>query len=223
LYRKVLSVIEHPRELRRVSSSLPSFAAWTQEDRAAINDLTETFAVLQGYGLAAPQIGALKRVICINPKLLSISDDLESLVMINPTLEVFGEPQRNREACFSIPEVDGFVERLDACIVEYVDVHGKKQKLTATGYAAVCIQHEVDHLDGILYIDRAGQISRSMILKRAKKICKKKAKLREEAKRAFDEEHASLDGGITKKTKTGHSKKRKPKARKRRLKKSKKG
>ena len=220
MYRKVLNIIDNAAALRQVSQPLPPPEEWTDDDRSSIKDLSDTFSVMQGLGLAAPQIGIRKRVIVVNSKQLGLNEE-ESLLMINPTIELSGPVKRDKEACFSVPHVQGYVERPQSCKVSYQDESGNHFELLAEGYAAVCLQHEIDHLDGILYVDRMGPISKRMILKKVEKANKKKLEAARLAKQAFDEDHRGLDGSSSRK-KTTHSKKRKPKARKKRQRKGKK-
>ena len=131
MYRKVLNIIDSPNALRKKSLCFPDFENWTTKDSECINDLTDTFEVIQGLGLAAPQIGILKRAIILNQRQLGISEDQEHLVMINPVLKLSGPTERNKEACFSVPHADGFVERHQVCEVSYIDKSGKQKSLTA--------------------------------------------------------------------------------------------
>ena len=102
-----------------------------------------------GIGLAAPQIGILKRVILIGT-------DRGEIVMVNPVItERSKETLVAREACLSIPVQTGLVARHVAVSVEYMTARGVLQSLDATGLTARCIQHEIDHLDGTLFTDRA--------------------------------------------------------------------
>lgn len=103
----------------------------------------------RGIGLAAPQIGILKRV-CI------IGTDRGEIAMVNPVIvERSKERLAAREACLSVPGQSGLVSRHVAVSVEYLTARGVPQSLDATGMTARCIQHEIDHLDGILFTDRA--------------------------------------------------------------------
>jgi len=185
---------------------------WADDDKSFLQDLQDTFSVMQGLGLAAPQIGIFKRAIVVNLKHLGLSES-ESEVMINPEIQTSGEVLRSKEACFSVPGVEGFVERPQECIVTYTRLNGESNTIPAKGYAAVCLQHEIDHLDGILYIDRMGPLSRKMILKKVEKSNKRKLEAARLAKQAFDHDHPELHGDRQAK-KTTHSKKRKPKPRK---------
>lgn len=223
MYRKILSVVDNAKALRRVSESFPQFEEWTDHDKSVFVDLNDTFNVVQGLGLSAPQIGILKRAVIINPQRLGLDENIESLIMINPSIELSGPVERGEEACFSVPGVFGQVERQQSCKVTYTSIDGKERVLEANGFPAVCLQHEIDHLDGVLYIDRMGPLSRKMLLKKLMKIEKKKSEAAKLAKLAFDQDHRSFyTAGGEEKKKTTHSKKRKPKARKPRPKRSKK-
>ena len=214
MYRKILSIVDSSGKLRQKSESFPEFSEWTEPEYSAIADLQDTFNVVQGLGLAAPQIGILKRAVVISPKRLGVDESVESLLLINPTIETYGEVQSGPEACFSIPGMLGNVERPQACKVEYSTASGERKSLEAEGFYAVCLQHEIDHLDGILYIDRMGPLSKKMLLKKLHKKEKRKKEAEKLARKAFDDDHREIMGLTTQKKKTTHSKKRKPKPRK---------
>ena len=222
MYRNVLTALKDAAALRKPSTAYPLFEDWSEEHHNSIKDLKDTFNVLEGYGLAAPQIGISKRAVIISLRALRIEIDgnPERLVMINPELELSVEKQRNLEACFSVPHISAQVSRSLYCTVRYTSELGTSEELKVSGFAAACLQHEVDHLDGKLYIDRVGRAWRSMLLKKCKKIEKKKVTDRISMKEEFEREHRELDGIEEKKV--THSRKRKPKARKKRPKRSKK-
>ena len=182
-----------------------------------IDDLHDSFRVLEGYGLAAPQIGIFKRAIIIGPRSLGINDE-EVLLMLNPSVALLGEEELFKEACFSVPYVDAFVKRSNKCVVTYTSTKGEQGSLELTGLPAACIQHEIDHLDGMLYIDRLSRLKRQILLKKIKKIEKQEKKTMQEKRREFMEDHESLQYGydVEKKAKTTYSKKRKLKARRKR-------
>lgn len=221
MYRKVLSILTDQNKLRTVSEPFPDVESWNEDHKSAIRDLVDTFNVIQGLGLAAPQIGIQKRAVIVNPAQLGIPQKSESLILINPEIKTSGDVKRSKEACFSVPYVDGFVERPQQCEVSYFDESGNPHTLKAEGYAAVCLQHEIDHLDGVLYIDRMGSLSRKMLLKKVEKAEKRRSEAARLARESFDNDHRSLTGARPQKT--THSKKRKPKVRKQRPKRSKKG
>ena len=160
MYRKILNILDHSKELRQKSESFPRYDQWSDSEKSVLVDLSDTFNVSQGLGLAAPQIGIKKRVIIISPSRLQMDKDVESLILVNPTIEISGETESGPEACFSVPGTLGIVTRQQSCKVSYVSIDGQERVLEAEGFPAVCLQHEIDHLDGILYVDRMGPLSR---------------------------------------------------------------
>jgi len=221
VFRKLVTVLSNHSALRKKSKSLPDYGSWTAQDKKDLGDLFETFNVLQGYGLAAPQIGILKRAIVVNLRALGVSSE-ENAVMINPIMETWGSDQRNEEACFSVPYVSAKVTRPSHCKVSYITLEGEAAELEFVGFPAACIQHEIDHLDGKLYIDRVGAVYRGMLLKKVKKAHDKIIREERKAKEEFDREHQEFYGTKSNKEKTTHTRKRKPKARKKRPRRSKK-
>ena len=213
MYRQVLKVPESLSKLRQRSSAIDVHSA---EASHIITDMLDTFRVLEGYGLAAPQIGIQKRVIVVSPRALGIGDE-EALLMMNPVLDTSGEQQRVIEACFSVPYVHAYVSRFTNCSVSFTDEKGAERTLELSGFPAACLQHEVDHLDGNLYIDKVSRLQRSLLIKKINKAQKKEKQKEKERMREFMEDHMSLEyGDGTKKTKITHSKKRKAKTRRKR-------
>jgi len=120
--------------------------------RALVDDLFETMRAARGVGLAANQIGLARRVAVVDVG----EDDPPPLVLINPLIVERGdEIETAEEGCLSIPEIFGDVERPAHIVVEALDRDGRSYRAAATGYKARAIQHEIDHLDGILAVDRA--------------------------------------------------------------------
>ena len=217
--RKVLKFPSSGIKLRQKSSPVDVDSA---EASYLIDDLHDSFRVLEGYGLAAPQIGIFKRAIVISPRNLGINED-EALLMLNPVITLSGEEELFQEACFSVPYVSALVKRPNRCTVTYTTEKGENGSLELAGLPAACVQHEVDHLDGTLYIDRLSRLKRQILLKKIKKINKQEKKIEQERRQEFMEDHESLQYGYDaeKKTKTTYSKKRKLKARRKRTKRSK--
>jgi peptide deformylase len=120
-----------------------------------------------GIGLAAPQVGESRRVIvlCVPPEEKGGKDTVETLV--NPKIVDARGEQRMEEGCLSLPirGIKGYVTRPERISVEYQDVDGVKKGITATGLLSQAIQHEVDHLNGVLFIDKIGPVKKGMILK----------------------------------------------------------
>ena len=217
LYRKV---IEWPNpKLSKKSVALDKESA-----AGVIADLTDSFRVTGGLGLAAPQIGISKRAVVVNPSHLKISED-EMLVMINPKLELSGELFKSHEACFSIPYISEIVPRHSQCTVRFYNENWEEQELKVEGLAAACIQHEVDHLDGILFVRRLkSHFKRSSVYKKVTKQRKKEEAARKQAMSDFERDHEELMSGKfdgQKASKKTHTRKRKPKPR-RKIKRSKK-
>ncbi len=219
MYRNVITVLTHPRRLREKSVPFSPPEKMSDQEKSALNDLKDTFNVLSGYGLAAPQIGILKRAVVVNFKALGVSED-EAVLMINPKMKTYGEEQRYEEACYSVPHISSRVTRPSVCEVTYEDEQGQEKNVTLEGFPATCMQHELDHLDGVLYIDRVGRAWRSILMSKLRKKEKKKREAEVAAREEFEREHRELFA--TPQKKTGHSKKRKPKARKKRPNRSKK-
>ena len=140
--------------------------------RTLVDDLFETMRAARGVGLAANQVGVARRVAVVDVG----EDDPPPLVLINPVIIERGdEVDTAEEGCLSIPEVFGDVERLARVVVEALDRAGQSYRATATGYKARAIQHEIDHLDGILFLDHLSAVKRGLLLAKWKKARKGKS------------------------------------------------
>ena len=148
--------------LREVATPV---AAVDDEIRTLMDDMLETMYDAPGIGLAAPQIGISKRVI-----VMDCSDDDDNpkpIKMANPEiLELSEEKSKMEEGCLSIPGHNGEVTRPIALKVRYLDEQNETCELSCEGLLAVCIQHEVDHLNGVLFIDYLSRIKRDMIMRK---------------------------------------------------------
>lgn len=131
-------------------------------------DMLETMYDAPGIGLAAPQIGEMKRMVVMD--LAKDGEEPDPLVMINPEILKFSdETVVTEEGCLSIPELYYDVERPAEVTVRYTDLEGKTVEKDATDRLAICIQHELDHLDGVLYIDYLSRLKRDRVLKKFQK------------------------------------------------------
>lgn len=133
--------------LKKVAEPVTSF---DKRLKFLVNDMKKSLYEANGVGLAAPQIAVSKRIF--------VADDGESgfEAYINPQWVPDGEEKSiDVEGCLSVPELYGEVERFANVIVHYQDIHGKKKMRKASGLLARCIQHETDHLNGILFIEKA--------------------------------------------------------------------
>ena len=161
--RKIL--IEPNKLLRQVSKPVEKVG---NQERKLMDDMLETMYEAPGIGLAAIQIGEPKRII-----VMDISRDenkKEPLYLVNPVIKNKNlEKAIYEEGCLSVPDQFAEIERPNTCDIEYLDYEGKKQILKAEGLLAVCIQHEMDHLEGVLFIDYLSKLKRSMIIKKLSK------------------------------------------------------
>jgi len=161
--KKIL--IEPNKLLRQVSKVVEKVG---DEERQLMDDMFDTMYDAPGIGLAAIQIGVPKRII-----VLDISKDenkKEPRYFVNPIIKNKNkEKAKYEEGCLSVPDQFAEIERPNTCEVEYLDYDGKKQLLKADGLLATCIQHEIDHLEGILFIDYLSKLKKSMIIKKLSK------------------------------------------------------
>jgi len=139
--------------------------------RTLLNDMLETMYDAPGIGLAAPQVGVLKRVIVVD--VAEEGKDAQPLKMVNPIVTWASEEHRSyEEGCLSVPQNYSEVDRPNAIKVSYLDENGTEQTLEADDLLATCIQHEIDHLEGTLFIDHISRLKRSMIMKKLTKLKK---------------------------------------------------
>jgi len=135
------------------------------EIRKLMDDMLETMYVAPGIGLAAPQVGVLKRVIVLD--LAREDEQPQPLRMANPEVVwVSDDDAVYNEGCLSLPEHYADVVRPAACHVRYLDAQNEIRTLEAEGLLATCVQHEIDHLEGILFVDHLTALKRNMILRK---------------------------------------------------------
>lgn len=148
----------------------------TDELRTLVADMYETMYDAPGIGLAAIQVGVPLRVVTTDCSVRE--DDAEPLTLINPEiLELSGEPVPYDEGCLSIPDFYDEVLRPPLARVRYMDIDGQTHEIEVDGLLSTCIQHEVDHLDGKLFIDYLSAFKRSRIVSKFKKAARLKEKL----------------------------------------------
>jgi peptide deformylase len=140
--------------------------------RRLVDDLFETMYDAPGIGLAAIQIGVPKRVVAMD--LSKKEDDHKPQVFINPeVIWKSAEKSKYEEGCLSIPEFYEEVERPAQVRVKYLDIDGNEQEIEASGLLATCLQHEIDHTNGVLFIDYISKLKRDRIVKKFAKAAKK--------------------------------------------------
>ena len=163
----VKTILTEPnRVLRQVSKNVDKVG---DKERALMDDMLDTMYDAPGIGLAAIQIGVPKRIIVMD--ISRDEDKKEPRYFVNPIIKKKNEEKtKYEEGCLSVPNQFAEIERPNKCEVEYLDYYGKKQLLKADGLLATCIQHEMDHLEGILFIDYLSKLKKSMIIKKLSKI-----------------------------------------------------
>ncbi len=138
------------------------------ELRRLMDDMLETMYDAPGIGLAAPQVGVLKRVIVFD--VAREDDPPKPYRMVNPELLWLAEEEVvYEEGCLSLPDHYADVTRPAAARIAYLDEQGEPQELEAEGLLATCIQHEIDHLDGVLFVDHISALKRRIILRKLQK------------------------------------------------------
>jgi peptide deformylase len=137
--------------------------------RELVDDLFETMYAARGVGLAANQVGVARRVAVVD-----VGKEVpEPLVLINPEIkEVSDDTEITEEGCLSIPEIFGDVDRPLRVVVRALDKDGAPFELASAGYQARAIQHEIDHLDGVLFLDHLSAVKRSLLLSKWKRLRK---------------------------------------------------
>ncbi|MFC1651068.1 peptide deformylase [Candidatus Latescibacterota bacterium] len=128
-----------------------------------VDNMIETMYRDNGIGLAAPQVGISKKIIVVDPTFGDEENSLRNL--INPEITETEDECELEEGCLSIPGVFEFVSRPEKITVKYQDIEGKEHKLEAGGLLSRVIQHEIDHLEGILFIDRLSTVKRNLLNK----------------------------------------------------------
>lgn len=147
----------HPK-LREVCLNVEENVIYSEKFQIFLDELVATMRASDGVGIAAPQVGVLQRVIVIevndNPRYLN-RDFFELLIIINPEIKILPGPTVDSwEGCLSIPGIRGRLKRADRIELKGLDRNGKPYHRILTGFPAIVAQHELDHLNGILFIDR---------------------------------------------------------------------
>jgi peptide deformylase len=160
-------VLQFPdRRLREVSKPI---AAVTEEIRELARDMLDVMYDEPGIGLAAPQLGVAVRLVVVDVGWTEEGAERDPYVLVNPEI-VHAEGEITwTEGCLSVPEFQAEVERAERVHLRATDLDGKPVEVEASGLLAVCFQHEIDHLDGVLFIDRISRLKRSMYVRKRMK------------------------------------------------------
>ena len=159
-------IITEPNKiLRQKSKEVDSVG---KEEQKLMDDMLDTMYDANGIGLAAIQIGIPKRIIVMD---IAKNDEKKNpLFFVNPVIKnKNSELSTYEEGCLSVPNYFAEIDRPKKCDVEYLDYNGEKKILNAEGLLATCIQHEMDHLEGVLFIDYLSKLKKTMIIKKLSK------------------------------------------------------
>ena len=170
----IREIVEVPDpRLRQISSPVEEV---TDEIRELVSDMFETMYAAPGIGLAAIQVGVAKRILVIDlqePEEEGGEPVKDPHVFINPEIVTHSDEEvPYTEGCLSVPDQFAEVDRPDKIRARWLDLDGKLQEQDIDGLLAVCLQHEMDHLNGVLFIDHLSRLKRDMILKRLAKLRK---------------------------------------------------
>ncbi len=177
---KVREVLKYPDPFLR--ETCESVVEVTSDIRDLMEDMVETMRVERGVGLAAPQVGVGKRVVVLNiPEEPEERDDAEQgegerkfnwtlYKLINPEIVYSDGEVKFEEGCLSLPGINADVKRFAEVVVRALDENGRPLELKADGFFAIALQHEIDHLDGVLFIDRVSRLKRELLLRRYRKL-----------------------------------------------------
>ena len=159
-------ITEPDKLLRQVSKPVTKVG---KEEQKLMTDMLETMYAANGIGLAAIQVGIPKRIIVMD--ICKEENKKEPRYFVNPIIKNKDSLKATyEEGCLSVPNQFADIDRPSKCEVEFLDYNGQKQLLKAEGLLATCIQHEMDHLEGILFIDYLSKLKRSMIIKKLSKL-----------------------------------------------------
>lgn len=151
--------------LRQVAEPIEEI---TDEIRQLANEMLKAMYDSEGVGLAAPQIGVSKRIIVLD--IDPYDPSCEPIALINPEIVERTGKEDSEEGCLSVPDVRGEVKRSENVTVEALNLDGKKVRIEATDLLARAIQHEIDHLNGVLFVDHLGRLKQQLIKKQLRKI-----------------------------------------------------
>ena len=166
----LLDILHYPEPLLKRTSQ--PVGVFDSRLRQLAEDMAETMYAAPGVGLAAPQVGELQRLIVLD---CSANDEPADLIMaVNPEIIAQEGESLEEEGCLSVPGFYANVKRHSKVRMRYQDLEGEVRERDAEGLLAVCIQHEIDHLDGILFVDRLSPLKRSMFRKKYLKLMKER-------------------------------------------------
>ena len=162
----IKNILTEPNKiLRQISKPVENVG---KEEQTLMNDMLDTMYNAKGIGLAAIQVGVPKRIIVLD---ISKEENKKTpMFFVNPIIKNKNlQLSTYEEGCLSVPDQFAEIDRPSTCEIEYLDYYGKKKILKAEGLLATCIQHEMDHLEGILFIDYLSKLKKTIIIKKLSK------------------------------------------------------
>jgi len=163
----ILDVLQFPDpRLRRKSEPIEKI---TDELRQLAADMLETMYDEPGIGLAAPQVGTAQRLVVVDTGWTEEGAERNGIVLVNPEIRSREGQLVWNEGCLSVPDFNAEVERAERVVLHALDLDGREIVEEATGLRAVCFQHEIDHLDGVLFIDHISRLKRELYVQKRKK------------------------------------------------------
>lgn len=165
----ILEILEYPSpELKKVSQPVDEI---DKEIKNLISDMFETMYNAPGIGLAAPQVGILKRVIIVDIEYKQ--GEGNPIALINPEIIKSSGETTFEEGCLSVPDFTADVERYEEITVAGLNENGEEVELQCDGLLAIALQHEIDHLNGILFVDRIGNVKKDIFRRKFRKLSRK--------------------------------------------------
>ena len=163
----IKNILTEPNKLlRQISQNVDKVG---EQEKKLMDDMLDTMYAAKGIGLAAIQIGVPKRIIVMD--ISKNEEEKEPRFFVNPVIKNKNTLKATyEEGCLSVPNQFANIDRPSRCEVEYMNYNGEKKLLKADGLLATCIQHEMDHLNGILFIDYLSKLKKSMIIKKLSRL-----------------------------------------------------
>jgi peptide deformylase len=162
----ILKIYQYPEQVLRDETQIIS--RFDEDLKQLVSDMADTMWDAPGIGLAAPQIGESVKLIVVDVS--KESDEGKAyMAMVNPEIVAYEGTQLDEEGCLSVPELTAMVKRFKKITVSYQDVDGNNKELVTEDRFAVVLQHEIDHLNGILFIDHLSSLKRNLYKKKVKK------------------------------------------------------
>ena len=165
----ILEIVNYPDQ--RLREECEDITEFNQEIKTLAKDMAETMYEAPGVGLAGPQVGVLKNIIVLDQYSGSEEHDNELLTLINPRIvKTEGDKVSSEEGCLSIPGLKETVKRFEKVNVLAQDINGEEVKIEADNFLSIILQHEIDHLNGILFIDHLSRLKQRMVKSKIKKM-----------------------------------------------------